>query len=54
MSVHEDILDILEKLEVKVAMIEFLFDKHEGVGSMITYLDLQQTDDIKENRNFVG
>ena len=50
MRIHEEILDRIEKLEVKVAMIQFLLDKHEGVESMITYLDLQQTDDIKENR----
>ena len=47
MRIHEDILDRIETLEVKVAMIEFLLS---GEESMITYLDLQQTDDIKENR----
>ena len=49
-----NLLNRLERLEMRIELLEAMVRlgkdvAAEGVDSVITYIDLQQTDDIKEN-----
>ena len=51
----KEVKDRLTRLEVRMSVVEAILCRTdeaaaEGIDSVITYVDLQQTDDIKENR----